>query len=104
MRLAWSLPSPAKRGAEAGFREAEASRRRSDARLPARGYVRVGAERGGCLRKMRTRVTPPTPALPREAGEGILACRGKDRGGVRVKERRATPRASRTSSRCLLRR
>ena len=30
------LPSPS--GAEAGFREAQASRRRSDARLPARGY------------------------------------------------------------------
>jgi hypothetical protein len=37
-----SLPCEA--GAEAGFREARASRRRRDARLPARGYAGVGAE------------------------------------------------------------
>jgi hypothetical protein len=42
LRLKSEITLPRVRGAEAGFREALASRRWSDARLPARGYVGVG--------------------------------------------------------------
>src|SRR5262245_35257387 len=48
---------PRVRGAEAGFREAQASRRRTDSRLRARGFAGLGAEKTRVL----ARITPARP-------------------------------------------